>query len=216
MSVELAGTCKCLQAVTTLGQLGSSVLWYVGMILIQNNNCYTVVNAISSMVQKKEIVGILCWMALSNANFTEFPTFSLFLASHGYICYCSTAINVQMLTILWSQAAIKYTYIYDVQYLLSELLLLILFYPAPPGEVYTDYVATRWYRAPELLVGDTSYGRYGMKKQSNKKKKKNDDNDDDDHDNKSLSSIFWQLISNIHSLHIPLIQMTGIRQCFYS
>ena len=31
---------------------------------------------------------------------------------------------------------------------------------APPGEVYTDYVATRWYRAPELLVGDTCYGRY--------------------------------------------------------
>lgn len=30
---------------------------------------------------------------------------------------------------------------------------------APPGEAYTDYVATRWYRAPELLVGDTSYGR---------------------------------------------------------
>ncbi|KAM6949244.1 cyclin-dependent kinase-like 1 [Aplochiton taeniatus] len=27
-----------------------------------------------------------------------------------------------------------------------------------PG-VYTDYVATRWYRAPELLVGDTQYGR---------------------------------------------------------
>ena len=25
---------------------------------------------------------------------------------------------------------------------------------AAPGEVYTDYVATRWYRAPELLVGD--------------------------------------------------------------
>lgn len=24
--------------------------------------------------------------------------------------------------------------------------------------MYTDYVATRWYRAPELLVGDTSYG----------------------------------------------------------
>jgi cyclin-dependent kinase-like len=23
---------------------------------------------------------------------------------------------------------------------------------------YTDYVATRWYRAPELLVGDTNYG----------------------------------------------------------
>lgn len=27
------------------------------------------------------------------------------------------------------------------------------------GETYTDYVATRWYRAPELLVGDTHYGR---------------------------------------------------------
>lgn len=27
-----------------------------------------------------------------------------------------------------------------------------------PGEEYTDYVATRWYRAPELLVGDTQYG----------------------------------------------------------
>lgn len=27
-----------------------------------------------------------------------------------------------------------------------------------PGAVYTDYVATRWYRAPELLVGDTQYG----------------------------------------------------------
>jgi len=30
---------------------------------------------------------------------------------------------------------------------------------AKPGELYTDYVATRWYRAPELLVGDTNYGR---------------------------------------------------------
>ncbi|KAL3875407.1 hypothetical protein ACJMK2_033355 [Sinanodonta woodiana] len=30
---------------------------------------------------------------------------------------------------------------------------------AQPGEIYTDYVATRWYRAPELLVGDTKYGR---------------------------------------------------------
>ncbi|XP_006871664.1 PREDICTED: cyclin-dependent kinase-like 2 [Chrysochloris asiatica] len=29
---------------------------------------------------------------------------------------------------------------------------------AAPGEVYTDYVATRWYRAPELLVGDVKYG----------------------------------------------------------
>ncbi|XP_019866678.1 cyclin-dependent kinase-like 1 isoform X2 [Aethina tumida] len=27
-----------------------------------------------------------------------------------------------------------------------------------PGENYTDYVATRWYRAPELLVGDNQYG----------------------------------------------------------
>eukprot|EP00054_Salpingoeca_dolichothecata_P022504 m.147698 g.147698 ORF g.147698 m.147698 type:complete len:400 (-) comp24359_c0_seq3:46-1245(-) len=27
-----------------------------------------------------------------------------------------------------------------------------------PGAAYTDYVATRWYRAPELLVGDTQYG----------------------------------------------------------
>ncbi|KAL3116711.1 hypothetical protein niasHT_000789 [Heterodera trifolii] len=26
------------------------------------------------------------------------------------------------------------------------------------NEIYTDYVATRWYRAPELLVGDTHYG----------------------------------------------------------
>lgn len=31
---------------------------------------------------------------------------------------------------------------------------------AQPGEIYTDYVATRWYRAPELLVGDTKYGKY--------------------------------------------------------
>lgn len=27
------------------------------------------------------------------------------------------------------------------------------------GESYTDYVATRWYRAPELLVGDSHYGK---------------------------------------------------------
>jgi len=26
------------------------------------------------------------------------------------------------------------------------------------NEVFTDYVATRWYRSPELLVGDTHYG----------------------------------------------------------
>ncbi|XP_062987780.1 cyclin-dependent kinase-like 2 [Elgaria multicarinata webbii] len=30
---------------------------------------------------------------------------------------------------------------------------------AAPGEAYTDYVATRWYRAPELLVGDIKYGK---------------------------------------------------------
>ena len=30
---------------------------------------------------------------------------------------------------------------------------------AAQGEIYTDYVATRWYRAPELLVGDPSYGK---------------------------------------------------------
>ena len=29
---------------------------------------------------------------------------------------------------------------------------------AGPGAKYTEYVATRWYRAPELLVGDTQYG----------------------------------------------------------
>lgn len=32
------------------------------------------------------------------------------------------------------------------------------FFSSGPGENYTDYVATRWYRAPELLVGDTQYG----------------------------------------------------------
>lgn len=26
-----------------------------------------------------------------------------------------------------------------------------------PGANYTEYVATRWYRSPELLVGDTEY-----------------------------------------------------------
>ena len=29
---------------------------------------------------------------------------------------------------------------------------------AGPGAHYTDYVATRWYRSPELLVGDVQYG----------------------------------------------------------
>ena len=27
------------------------------------------------------------------------------------------------------------------------------------GGIYSDYVATRWYRAPELLVGDQQYGK---------------------------------------------------------
>jgi len=27
-----------------------------------------------------------------------------------------------------------------------------------PGETLTEYVATKWYRAPELLVGDRLYG----------------------------------------------------------
>lgn len=27
------------------------------------------------------------------------------------------------------------------------------------GQKFTDYVSTRWYRAPELLVGDTSYSK---------------------------------------------------------
>lgn len=30
---------------------------------------------------------------------------------------------------------------------------------AQSPEAYTDYVATRWYRAPELLVGDVKYGK---------------------------------------------------------
>jgi cyclin-dependent kinase-like len=30
---------------------------------------------------------------------------------------------------------------------------------AQPTEMHTDYVATRWYRSPELLVGDTKYGK---------------------------------------------------------
>ena len=30
---------------------------------------------------------------------------------------------------------------------------------AGPGAKYTDYVSTRWYRSPELLVGDTAYGK---------------------------------------------------------
>jgi serine/threonine protein kinase len=36
--------------------------------------------------------------------------------------------------------------------------ILKLVYITAPGDNFTDYVATRWYRAPELLVGDTQYG----------------------------------------------------------
>ena len=28
-----------------------------------------------------------------------------------------------------------------------------------PGQRFTDYVSTRWYRAPELLVGDANYSK---------------------------------------------------------
>jgi serine/threonine protein kinase len=40
----------------------------------------------------------------------------------------------------------------------SKALLSLFHLFTAPGENYTDYVATRWYRAPELLVGDTQYG----------------------------------------------------------
>lgn len=43
---------------------------------------------------------------------------------------------------------------YACQYKLSPSVV----YSAGPEDDYTDYVATRWYRAPELLVGDTQYG----------------------------------------------------------
>lgn len=42
--------------------------------------------------------------------------------------------------------------------LTDKYLLLQIFFSAGPSDEYTDYVATRWYRAPELLVGDTQYG----------------------------------------------------------
>jgi serine/threonine protein kinase len=31
--------------------------------------------------------------------------------------------------------------------------------PEPAADVLTDYVATRWYRAPEILLGSTKYGK---------------------------------------------------------
>lgn len=43
---------------------------------------------------------------------------------------------------------------YICRHLYTKSLILFL----GPGENYTDYVATRWYRAPELLVGETQYG----------------------------------------------------------
>ncbi len=40
----------------------------------------------------------------------------------------------------------------------TSYLCLPVVFSAGPEDDYTDYVATRWYRAPELLVGDTQYG----------------------------------------------------------
>ena len=34
----------------------------------------------------------------------------------------------------------------------------VLIFTSAPGETLTEYVATKWYRAPELLVGDRQYG----------------------------------------------------------
>uniref|UniRef100_A0A1I8F320 Protein kinase domain-containing protein n=1 Tax=Macrostomum lignano TaxID=282301 RepID=A0A1I8F320_9PLAT len=40
-----------------------------------------------------------------------------------------------------------------------EIFLITRGHQTGPGDEYTDYVATRWYRAPEpALVGDTQYG----------------------------------------------------------
>lgn len=54
--------------------------------------------------------------------------------------------------------------LFSVHYSVSKCILsvipicLCVLYPAGPEDDYTDYVATRWYRGPELLVGDTQYG----------------------------------------------------------
>lgn len=44
----------------------------------------------------------------------------------------------------------------------DPILLFVSLLPDPnlagPSDYYTDYVATRWYRSPELLVGDNQYG----------------------------------------------------------
>lgn len=54
-----------------------------------------------------------------------------------------------LLSALWGMSLINFGIL---QYLFVSLT------SAGPGDDYTDYVATRWYRAPELLVGDTKYG----------------------------------------------------------
>lgn len=46
----------------------------------------------------------------------------------------------------------------ELVYLYTYILVIVTFIISDPGENYTDYVATRWYRSPELLVGDTQYG----------------------------------------------------------
>ncbi len=45
-----------------------------------------------------------------------------------------------------------------VDYIKRLSLQLIFDLPLAPGETLTEYVATKWYRAPELLVGDRQYG----------------------------------------------------------
>ena len=48
--------------------------------------------------------------------------------------------------------------VWYVTYYRCYVFFFLLLTPAGPCDYYTDYVATRWYRAPELLVGDTQYG----------------------------------------------------------
>ena len=58
-----------------------------------------------------------------------------------------------------SKMRFSHKYLFCPQILLSHLYYMYMytvFWIA--GDEYTDYVATRWYRAPELLVGDTQYG----------------------------------------------------------
>lgn len=59
---------------------------------------------------------------------------------------------------------IPFYLVFIIQHLSVRLSILVIslclyvVYLAGPEDDYTDYVATRWYRAPELLVGDTQYG----------------------------------------------------------